>query len=266
MGKLDADLKRMKSDERTKEALKRENENLRVSIVEAKSKIEEFKRALDESEGRLERLKRERGREENVIKGVRHEEQKENLQLEDRLFKLECDLESQLKSKAELLQKLELSEKIIHSYEVDKQNLDSEIRRLENEKLALSDTLLKEERSKSEGKQEFESKDRETYKLRSTIETLISEKKFLLSDKDKFYQEIHSLESKLRLEIETTSTLEKVLITKDRELEKSLEDLRRALRDNAHHEEATKRVQCELQCLQQSQDTGGAANTRLERL
>lgn len=41
---MDADLKRMKSDERTKEALKRENENLRVSIVEAKNKIEEFKR------------------------------------------------------------------------------------------------------------------------------------------------------------------------------------------------------------------------------
>jgi hypothetical protein len=221
---------------------------------------------LDESEGRLERLKRERGREENVIKGVRNEEQKENLQLEDRLFKLECDLESQLKSKAELLKKLELNEKIIHSYDVDKQNLDSEIRRLENEKLALSDTLLKEERSKSEGKLEFESKDRETYKLRSTIETLLNEKKFLNDDKDRFYQDICDLEAKLRQEIETTSNIEKDLITKDRELEKSTEDLRRALRDRDHYDETTKRISTELQGLQKSQTTGGAANTRLERL
>ena len=169
MGKLDSELNRIRSDERTKEALKKENENLRNSVVEAKTKIEEFKRALDESEGRLERLKRERNREENLVKGVRNEEHKENLQLEDRLFKLECDLESQLKSKAELMKKLELNEKIIHSYDIDKQNLDMEIRRLENEKLAMSDTLLREERSKSEGKLEYEEKGRETYKLRSTI-------------------------------------------------------------------------------------------------
>ena len=44
LSKVENELKQIKSDERSKEALKKENENLKFSLMECKTKIEEYKR------------------------------------------------------------------------------------------------------------------------------------------------------------------------------------------------------------------------------
>lgn len=113
---------------------------MKSAVIECKDKIEEYKRALDETEGRLERMKRERGREGDAIKAVRAEETNENFMLEERLYKLEDQLENEMKGRETLAKKLELNEKMIKTYEIDKEQLEDYIRKIEKEKEVLKQT------------------------------------------------------------------------------------------------------------------------------
>lgn len=234
--------------------------------MECKTKIDEYKRALDETEGRIERVKRERNREENMIKGCRDEEKKETLILEDRLFRLECDLESQVKSRDQLLSKIELQEKMLKSYDSDKEHLERLVQSTSSEVQSLKQELLNYERTKSQDKITIEEKEREYFKLTSRMDMIMNEKSNLVTDKDKFYTEFHELESKIRREAENTTKVQKELMDKSRECEKAVDDFRRCSSEKNHYQELTERLRNEMKDLIETKESGGVRHDRLERM
>lgn len=186
--------------------------------------------------------------------------------LEDRLFRLECDLESQVKNKDQLLDKIDLQEKMQKSYDTDKENLEKLVNSQVHEVQVLKQELLDFERLKSQDKVEIEEKEREIYKLSSRLDMIMNEKTNLVTDKEKFYSDFTGVESKLRKEIENTTRVEKVLIEKSRECEKATDDFNRCSSEKNHYQELCEKLRNEMNNLYESKESGGVKHDRLERM
>lgn len=256
---------KIKSDERTKEAQKRENDNLKSAVIECKDKIEEYKRALDETEGRLERMKRERGREGDAIKAVRAEETNENFMLEERLYKLEDQLENEMKGRETLAKKLELNEKMIKTYEIDKEQLEDYIRKIEKEKEVLKQTQIREERAKTEVLSVQDEKERQIFKLEGIMENQKEDITYKMSSLDKLQEDFKNVEEKLRIEITKNSEFEKEVLIREREIERTTEDLQRCVKEKYLLEENIVNFKRENKELVEVKETGGQRGFRLER-